>query len=99
MRLHPSPGWGCYVLPPSTYHLPAPSGYDSAHQLPKRGDAMKDRRKKPASGGMGLREFLKASLATGAALAAPVVFTRGAFAQERVLKLVHWKHFVPDYDK
>ena len=60
---------------------------------------MKDRRKRPASGGMGRREFLKASLATGAALAAPVVFTRGAFAQERVLKLVHWKHFVPDYDK
>ena len=60
---------------------------------------MKDRRKNPTPRGLGRREFLKASLATGAALAAPLVFTRGAFAQEKVLKVVHWKHFVPDYDK
>jgi multiple sugar transport system substrate-binding protein len=60
---------------------------------------MKDRRKNLAPGGLGRREFLKASLATGAALASPLVFTRGAFAQEKVLKVVHWKHFVPDYDK
>lgn len=60
---------------------------------------MKDRRKNPTPRGLGRREFLKASLATGAALAAPMVFTRGAFAQEKVLKVVHWKHFVPDYDK
>ena len=60
---------------------------------------MKDRRKNPTPRGLGRREFLKASLATGAALAAPLAFTRRAFAQEKVLKVVHWKHFVPDYDK
>ena len=60
---------------------------------------MKGRRKNQA-GGLGRREFLKGALATGAAaLAAPIVFTRGAYAQDRVLKVVHWKHFVPDYDK
>ena len=60
---------------------------------------MKGRRKNQA-GGLGRREFLKGALATGAAaIAAPLVFTRGAYAQERVLKVVHWKHFVPDYDK
>ena len=46
------------------------------------------------------RDFLKGALATGAALAAPAIFTRSASAQqERVLKIVHWKHFVPDYDR
>jgi len=60
---------------------------------------MKGRRKNQA-GGLGRREFLKGALATGAAaIAAPIVFTRGAYAQDRVLKVVHWKHFVPDYDK
>jgi multiple sugar transport system substrate-binding protein len=60
---------------------------------------MKDR-KKTAGKGLGRREFLKVSLAAGASLAAPMIFTRSASAQqERVLKLVHWKHFVPDYDK
>jgi multiple sugar transport system substrate-binding protein len=63
------------------------------------GDIMKDR-KKTAGQGLGRREFLKVSLAAGASLAAPMIFTRSASAQqERVLKLVHWKHFVPDYDK
>jgi multiple sugar transport system substrate-binding protein len=47
----------------------------------------------------GRREFLKGSLAVGAAMAAPTIFSRRASAEERVLKLVHWKHFVPDYDK
>jgi multiple sugar transport system substrate-binding protein len=46
------------------------------------------------------REFLKVGLAAGAALAAgPTIFVRRASAEERVLKVVHWKHFVPDYDK
>ncbi|MEP6801712.1 MAG: twin-arginine translocation signal domain-containing protein, partial [Acidobacteriota bacterium] len=60
---------------------------------------MKERRKKESGSGIGRREFLKATLAAGAALAAPTVFVRNAFAQDRVLKVVHWKHFVPDYDK
>ena len=61
---------------------------------------MKDRRKHQSKAGLGRREFLKASLAAGAALAAPTIFVRSASAQqERVLKVVHWKHFVPDYDK
>ncbi|MDQ2980054.1 MAG: extracellular solute-binding protein [Acidobacteriota bacterium] len=60
---------------------------------------MKNRKRIQPQAGMGRREFLKATLATGAALAAPMVFVRNASAQERVLKVVHWKHFVPDYDK
>ena len=60
---------------------------------------MKNRKRIQSQSGMGRREFLKATLATGAALAAPMVFVRSASAQERVLKVVHWKHFVPDYDK
>ncbi|HXH41174.1 MAG TPA: extracellular solute-binding protein [Thermoanaerobaculia bacterium] len=49
---------------------------------------------------VGRREFMKLSLAAGIGLAAPMVFTRKASAQgERVLKVVQWKHFVPDYDK
>ena len=61
---------------------------------------MKDRKKNQAGTGLGRREFLKASLAAGASLAAPMIFLRSASAQqERVLKVVHWKHFVPDYDK
>lgn len=47
----------------------------------------------------GRRQFLTTSLAAGLAAAAPMVFVRKATAAERVLKLVHWKHFVPDYDK
>src|SRR5260221_10419934 len=50
---------------------------------------------------VGRRDFLKLSLAAGIGLAAPTIFTRKASAQtgERVLKVVQWKHFVPDYDK
>ena len=58
---------------------------------------MSERRKSPKA--LGRREFLKMSLAAGVSLAAPAVFVRRASAQERVLKIVHWKHFVPDYDK
>ncbi|HKC23372.1 MAG TPA: hypothetical protein VKF32_01450, partial [Thermoanaerobaculia bacterium] len=47
----------------------------------------------------GRREFLTRVGLAGASLAAPLIWTRRATAQERVLKVVHWKHFVPDYDK
>ena len=61
---------------------------------------MTDRKNTPNRKGLGRREFLKGTLAAGAALTAPMVFVRHASAQqERVLKVVHWKHFVPDYDK
>lgn len=60
---------------------------------------MKDRSKSPVRKGLGRREFLKVSLAAGASLAAPAIFARRVSAQERVLKVVHWKHFVPDYDR
>jgi multiple sugar transport system substrate-binding protein len=61
---------------------------------------MKNRKKDQNGKGLGRREFLKVSLAAGASLAAPMIFTRSASAQqERVLKIVQWKHFVPDYDK
>jgi len=50
--------------------------------------------------GLRRRDLLKGALAAGAAIAAPSVFPRSASAQqERTLKIVHWKHFVPDYDK
>src|SRR6202043_2113882 len=51
--------------------------------------------------GVARRDFLKLSLTAGVALAAPMMFVRKATAQtgERVLKVVQWKHFVPDYDK
>ncbi len=52
-----------------------------------------------AAAGIGRRELLKGSLAVGAALAVPTLFSRRASAQEKALKVVHWKHFVPDYDK
>lgn len=46
------------------------------------------------------RSILKGSLAAAAAAAVPTLLLRKASAQEeRVLKVVHWKHFVPDYDK
>lgn len=61
---------------------------------------MSDRKKNQNSKGLGRREFLKVTVAAGASLAAPMIFARKASAQqERVLKIVHWKHFVPDYDK
>src|SRR5712691_7284770 len=55
----------------------------------------------PKQSGLGRRDFLKISLAAGVGLAAPMIFVRKATAQggERVLKVVQWKHFVPDYDK
>jgi multiple sugar transport system substrate-binding protein len=55
----------------------------------------------PSSSGVGRRDFLKLSLAAGIGMAAPMIFVRRATAQggERVLKVVQWKHFVPDYDK
>ncbi len=51
--------------------------------------------------GVGRRDFLKLSLVAGIGMAAPMIFVRKATAQpgERVLKVVQWKHFVPDYDK
>lgn len=51
--------------------------------------------------GVGRRDFLKLSLAAGIGMAAPMIFIRKATAQtgQRVLKVVQWKHFVPDYDK
>lgn len=50
--------------------------------------------------GVKRRQFLKNSLIVGAGLAAPTLFSRRASAQqEKVLKVIHWKHFVPDYDK
>ena len=59
---------------------------------------MKNRKKNQDGKGLGRREFLKVSLAAGASLAAPMIFTRSASAQqERVLKIVQWKHFVPDW--
>src|ERR1700736_5581793 len=69
---------------------------------------MKNRKKKAATkkaggggAGVGRRDFLKLSLAAGVGLAAPMLLVRKATAQtgDRVLKVVQWKHFVPDYDK
>jgi len=66
---------------------------------------MKKNRKKKQPGqtksGVPRREFLKLSLAAGVGMAAPMIFTRKLTAQgsERTLKVVQWKHFVPDYDK
>ena len=46
------------------------------------------------------RTLLKAGLGAGAAIAAPTILVRKASAQtESSLKIVQWKHFVPDYDK
>jgi multiple sugar transport system substrate-binding protein len=61
---------------------------------------MSDRQTRSNRKGLGRREFLKGTFAAGAALTAPMIFVRHASAQqETVLKIVHWKHFVPDYDK
>jgi multiple sugar transport system substrate-binding protein len=64
----------------------------------------KNRRKKSGSispTAVPRRDFLKLSVAAGIGLAAPMIFTRKLTAQgaERSLKVVQWKHFVPDYDK
>ncbi|HZX94517.1 MAG TPA: extracellular solute-binding protein [Myxococcales bacterium] len=46
------------------------------------------------------RSLLKAGVTAGAALATPTILTRKASAQtETTLKVVQWKHFVPDYDR
>src|SRR3954467_848919 len=46
------------------------------------------------------RSLLKAGVTAGAALATPTILTRKASAQtEKTLKVVQWKHFVPDYDR
>jgi multiple sugar transport system substrate-binding protein len=46
------------------------------------------------------RSLLKTGLTAGAALAVPTILTRKASAQtEKTLKVVQWKHFVPDYDR
>ena len=46
------------------------------------------------------RSILKGTLTAAAAAAVPTILVRKASAQEqKVLKIVHWKHFVPDYDK
>lgn len=46
------------------------------------------------------RTLLKAGLTAGAALATPTILSRKASAQtENTLKVVQWKHFVPDYDR
>ena len=46
------------------------------------------------------RTLLKAGLGAGAAIATPTILVRKASAQtENSLKIVQWKHFVPDYDK
>ncbi len=46
------------------------------------------------------RTLIKAGLTAGAALATPTLFSRKASAQtENTLKVVQWKHFVPDYDR
>jgi len=60
---------------------------------------MKAPKKEARARGTGRRKFLTTSLAAGLAAAAPTVFVRRAAAAERVLKIVHWKHFVPAYDK
>jgi multiple sugar transport system substrate-binding protein len=60
---------------------------------------MSDPKKDDSKAALGRRDFLKTGLAAGAALAAPLIWTRRAAAQEQTLKVVHWKHFVPDYDK
>jgi multiple sugar transport system substrate-binding protein len=54
----------------------------------------------PNESSVGRRDFVKLSVVAGIGLAAPMVFVRRASAQtEKVLKVVQWKHFVPDYDK
>jgi len=46
------------------------------------------------------RSLLKTGLTASAALATPTILVRKASAQtEATLKVVQWKHFVPDYDR
>jgi multiple sugar transport system substrate-binding protein len=56
---------------------------------------MNDRRKK-----LGRRSVLKGLAAGTAAAAVPTLLMRKASAQqEKTLRIVQWKHFVPDYDR
>jgi len=56
---------------------------------------MTDRRKK-----LGRRSVLKGLAAGTAAAAVPSILMRKASAQqEKTLRIVQWKHFVPDYDR
>ena len=49
---------------------------------------------------IGRRSVLKGGLAVAAAAAVPTILVRKASAQqEKTLKIVQWKHFVPDYDR
>src|SRR5438105_14198643 len=48
----------------------------------------------------GRRSVLKGLAAGSAAAAVPTILTRKASAQqEKTLRIVQWKHFVPDYDR
>ena len=56
---------------------------------------MNDRQRK-----LGRRSVLKGLAAGTAAAAVPTILTRKASAQqEKTLRIVQWKHFVPDYDR
>src|SRR2546421_4897878 len=60
-----------------------------------RGGSMTDRRSK-----LGRRSVLKGLAAGTAAAAVPTILMRKASAQqEKTLRIVQWKHFVPDYDR
>jgi multiple sugar transport system substrate-binding protein len=57
---------------------------------------MNDRRQKK----VGRRSVLKGLAAGSAAAAVPTILMRKASAQqEKTLRIVQWKHFVPDYDR
>ena len=48
---------------------------------------------------LGRRSVLKGLAAGTAAAAVPTILLRKASAQEKTLRIVQWKHFVPDYDR
>ena len=48
---------------------------------------------------LGRRSILKGLAAGTAAAAVPTILVRKASAQEKTLRIVQWKHFVPDYDR
>jgi len=56
---------------------------------------MSDRRQRK----LGRRSVLKGLAAGTAAAAVPTILLRKASAQEKTLRIVQWKHFVPDYDR
>src|SRR5689334_17750311 len=59
------------------------------------GGSMSDRRQRK----LGRRSILKGLAAGTAAAAVPSILVRKASAQEKTLRIVQWKHFVPDYDR